>query len=66
MKEFKKETGCVYRSSHQRCSIKKIYFAIFSGKHKKRLQHTCIPVNIEKFLRAAIFKQTAASIGRDS
>ena len=29
---------------------------MFTGKHKKRLQHRCIPVNIAKFLRTAIWK----------
>ena len=40
----------------QRCSVKKFYFAIFTRKHKKRLQHRCILVNIAKFLRTAISK----------
>ena len=63
----------LFRSSHQRCSLKKAVhknFAIFTGKHlqvcnvfKKRLQHRCLPVNNAKFLRKPILKdmQTAAS-----
>ena len=47
-------SGC--RCSHQWCSIKKFYFAIFTGKHKTRLQHRCILVTVAKFLRKTISK----------
>ena len=62
-----------YRSSHQRCSIKKL-FEKFRNIHrktasleslvklqacnviKKRLQHSCLPAYIVKFLRTPILK----------
>ena len=58
------------RSSHRRCSIKKVVpknFVIFTGKHlcqifrvcnfiKKRLQRRCFPVNIAKFSRTPVLK----------
>ena len=60
-----------HRSGHQRCSTKKA----FRNIHRKapvllikkdllkallkRLQHTCLPVNIAKFLRTFIAKNTA-------
>ena len=43
-----------FRSSLQRCSVKKIVlrnFAKFTGKHLKRLWHRCFPLNFTKFLR---------------
>ena len=61
----------IIRSSHRSCSIKYAVlkkFAIFTGKHllkslfnkvqlfKKRLQHSCFPVNVAKFLRTHILK----------
>ena len=65
-------SACVYRSSHQRCSIKKTVsknFAIFRGKHlcwslfsiksnfiKKRLQHSCFHVSIAKFLKTVFYR----------
>ena len=67
------------RSSHLRCPIKKVVlknFAIFKAKHlrwslffKNRLQHRCLPMNIAKFLRAAILKniyERLSEAGRDS
>ena len=67
------------RSSHHRCPIKKAVlknFAIFKAKHlrrslffKNRLQHRCLPMNIAKFLRAAILKniyERLSEAGRDS
>ena len=66
------------RSSHHRCPIKKAVlknFAIFKAKHlrwslffKNRLQHRCLPMNIAKFLRAAILKniyERLSEAGRD-
>ena len=57
-----------FRSSHQRCSIKEALlknFVIFTGIHlqacnfiKKRLQHRHFSVNIVKFLRTPILKNT--------
>ena len=61
------------RSSHRRCSMKKVVFknfTIFAGKLlcwslflkrdfiKKRLQLSCYSVNIAKFLRTHILKNT--------
>ena len=63
----------LFRSSHQRCFVKKAVhknFAVFTGKHlrvcnfiQKRLQHRCFPVINVKFLRTPLLKamQTAAS-----
>ena len=61
-----------YRSSHQRCSEKKVFLKIsqfnwktlvleslFNKLHnfiKKRLQHSCFLVNITKFLKILILK----------
>ena len=62
----------LFRSSHERCSIRKGVlknFANFTGKHlcwsllqtcnfiKKRLQHWCFPVKLAKFLRTSILKK---------
>ena len=49
-----------FRSS-QRCLIKQVLknFAIFTGSCrfiKKRLKHTCFPMNIAKFFRTPILK----------
>ena len=55
------------RSSHQICSIKKCseeFFTIYKKTPvlesllniKKRIQHSCFPVNIVKFLRTCILK----------
>ena len=38
-----------FRSSHQRCSI----------KNKKRLWHSCFPMNFAKFLRAPFLQNTS-------
>ena len=39
------------RSSHQRCSTKKLFFSLFNKvAGQKRLQHRCFPVNIAKHL----------------
>ena len=53
----------IYRSSHQRCSIKKLQFCNIHRKHlkvcnfiKKRLQLKCFPVNIAKFLWTPVLK----------
>ena len=62
----------LFRSSHQRCSVKKGVlknFANFTGKHlcwsllqacnfiKKRLQHWCFHVKFATFLRTSILKK---------
>ena len=54
-----------FRSSHRRCSIKKVFLKISQNSHentcarrrpqayifiKKRLQHRCFPLNFAKFL----------------
>ena len=68
---IKYEKGTTERSSHRRCSTKKV--PIFRGKHlcwilfnnvaglqvcdfiKKRLEHRCSSVNIAKFLRTPTY-----------
>ena len=40
-----------FRSSHQRCSVRKGVLTNFTKKRKKRLWHRCFPVNFVKFLR---------------
>ena len=74
-----RNSSTIFRSSHQRCSIKKAFlrhFMMFIGKHlcwglffnkvagyqccsfiKKRLQHLCFLVNIEKFKITPILKK---------
>ena len=61
----KRGNQAVYRSSHQRCSVRKVVprdFAKFAGNHpcqrlrpatllKKRFLHRSFPVNFAKFLR---------------
>ena len=57
-----------HRSSHRRCSRKRVVFrnfAKFTGKHlmsatllKKRLWHRCFPVNFAKFLRIPFLQKT--------
>ena len=48
------------RSSHQRCSIKKgVLRPQTCNFIKKRLWHTCIPVNFAKFLRTPFSKNTS-------
>ena len=42
------------RSSHQRCSIKKLFLAC--NFIKKRLQHSCFLQKFSKFLRTPFFK----------
>ena len=53
----------VFRSSHQRCSVKKGVlrsFAKFTGKHlcAETLSHRCFPVNFVKFLRTPFLQNT--------
>ena len=70
--------GVMFRSSHQRCSMKKDVlrnFSEFTGKHlchslclglqlylKKRLWHRCFPVNLEKFLRTPFLQNTSGRL----
>ena len=75
---------CIYRSSHQRCSMKKGVlrnFTKFTGKQlcqslffnkvaglrpatllKKRLWHSCFPVNFVKFLRTPFLQNTSGRL----
>ena len=43
-------------SSHQRCSIKKVFLKISQSSQGNSLQHRCFPVNIGKFLRTPILE----------
>ena len=49
-----------YRSSHQRCSIRKNVlrnFTKFTGKHlRQSLWHMCFPVNFMKFLKTSFLQ----------
>ena len=64
------------RSSHRRCSVKKVVFrnfAILAGKHlcqslqpetllKKKLLHRCFTVNVVKFLRTSALQNTSGRL----
>ena len=70
--------GVMFRSSHQRCSMKKDVlrnFSEFTGKHlchslclglqlylKKRLQHRCFLVKFEKFLRTPFLQNRSGRL----
>ena len=63
----------LYRSSHQRCFIKKMFFKILRNSQentgarvslpatllKKRLWHRCFPVNFGKFSRTPFLQKTS-------
>ena len=63
-----------FRSSHRRCSVRKVVlrnFAKFTRKDlcqslffnkAKRLWHSCFPVNFTKFLRTSILQNTSGRL----
>ena len=59
-----------HRSSHQRCSVRKVVltnFTKFTGLRpatllKKRLWHRCFPVNFAKFLRTPFSQNTSGRL----
>ena len=61
---------CRNRSSHQRCSVKKVFLEIsqnFTNLRpatllKKRLWHRCFPVNFVKFLRTPFLQNNSARL----
>ena len=72
-KSYARFGDLLYRSSHQRYSVRKGVlrnFARFTGKHLcqslffnkaagLRLYHRCFPVNFEKFLRTSFLQNTS-------
>ena len=58
------------RSSHWRCSVRKVLwnFSKFAGKHlcqtllKKRLFYSCFPVNFAKFRRTPFLQNTSGRL----
>ena len=50
------------RSSHQNCSVKKLFSKILQYSQEKRLQHRCFPVNNAKFLRTPVVKNICKSL----
>ena len=53
-----------FRSSHQRCSMKKGVLRNFTISQilQKRLWHRCFPVNFVKFLRTAFLQNTSGRL----
>ena len=55
-----------YRSSHQRCSVRKGFvrnFAKVTGKHLcQKLRYRCFPVNFAKFLRTPFLQNTSGRL----
>ena len=63
----------LFRSSHRRCSIKKVFFKISQNSQenicakvsfilKKRLWHRCFPVNFAKVLRTPFLQNTSGQL----
>ena len=48
----------IFRSSHHRCSVKKIFLKIPENKVAD-LRHRCFPVNFSRFLRTAFLQNTS-------
>ena len=54
---------CSYRSSHQRCFVKKgVAGPRPATLSKKRLQHRCFPVTFAKFLRTSFLQNTSGPL----
>ena len=55
----------IYRSSHRRCSIKKVLLEISQNSQENtcaRVWHRCFPVNFAKFLRAPFLQNTSGRV----
>ena len=63
----------LFRSSHRRCSIKKVFFKISQNSQenicakvsfilKRRLWHRCFPVNFAKVLRTPFLQNTSGQL----
>ena len=50
------------RSSHQSCSVKKLFSKILQYSQEERLHHRCFPVNNAKFLRTHVVKNICKSL----
>ena len=63
---IKNEVSCgfgrIYRSSYQRCSMKKAVLRNSLKFLKKRAWHRCFPVNFKKFLRTPFLQNTTGRL----